>query len=411
MPEDKLKHRKASARIQILKKDGTPYPYAQVRAELVNHEFRFGCGGFPALTLFDSEGQPLGDDKTAFSLERLEKIYSLCNYATLPFYLGRYEPVEGKTNEKQTRSGAQWLADRKIRLKGHPLVWHTVCAPWLMEYSNAEIMEKLEGRIDRDVTAFRGLIDKWDVLNEAVIMPHFDKYDNAVTRVCKELGRVGLIKKVFGAAKRANPEAELLINDFNMSESYEILVDGCLNSGVPISAIGLQSHQHQGYWGKEKVLEVLDRYSRFGIPLHFTENTIISGELMPKEIEDLNDWQVESWPTTPEGEERQAVQTLEMLETVFENPLVEAFTTWDPADGAWLGAPSGLLRKDNSEKPVYAALAKKIKGDWCTKVDLVADASGWAILEGFKGIYELGLPGGKKAGIRLGVEEEALFEV
>ena len=60
-------------------------------------------------------------------------------------------------------------------------------------------------------------------------MPIFDKYDNAITRICKEKGRVGLIKEVFERAHENNPDAMLLLNDFNTSISYEILIDGCLN--------------------------------------------------------------------------------------------------------------------------------------------------------------------------------------
>ena len=80
--------------------------------------------------------------------------------------------------------------------------------------------------------------------------------DNGITRICKDLGRIKLVKKVFEEAKKADPGAMLLINDFNTSQAYEILIEGCLEAGVPISAIGIQSHQHQGYWGLEKLREV-----------------------------------------------------------------------------------------------------------------------------------------------------------
>ena len=46
------------------------------------------------------------------------------------------------------------------------------------------------------------MIGLWDVINEVVIMPIFDKYDNAVTRICQEYGRVPLVKAVFDEAKR-----------------------------------------------------------------------------------------------------------------------------------------------------------------------------------------------------------------
>ncbi|MDD5936922.1 MAG: endo-1,4-beta-xylanase, partial [Clostridiales bacterium] len=217
----------------------------------------------------------------------------------------------------------------------------------------------------------------------------FDKYDNAVTRICKMKGRIGLVKEVFAAAKEANPNATLLINDFNTSVSYEILIDGCLQAGVPISAIGIQSHQHQGYWGAEKLEKVLHRFEQFGLPIHFTENTLISGDIMPAYIEDLNDWQVPEWPSTPEGEERQAKEVEEMYRILFAHPQVEAITGWDFADGAWLGAPSGVIRKDNSLKPVYHKLKDMIKREWWTDIAVSTDENGYALIEGMKGDYSL----------------------
>ncbi|MBO4776416.1 MAG: endo-1,4-beta-xylanase, partial [Lachnospiraceae bacterium] len=262
-------------------------------------------------------------------------------------------------------------------------------------------------RIDREVTLYKGLIDMWDVINEVVIMPIFDKYDNAITRICKENGRVGLIKKVFEEAHACNPDATLLLNDFNTSISYEILIDGCLEAGVPISAIGIQSHQHQGYWGKEKLEEVLDRFSHFGLPIHFTENTIVSGSLIPEYIEDLNDWQVDEWPTTPEGEERQAKEIEEIYRTLFAHPQVEAITTWDFKDGAWLGAPSGFLRKDNSIKPSYEMLKKLIHEEWNTDETLVTDENGYVKVEGFKGEYEISSSEGKTT-VKLSDDKEMI---
>ena len=342
---DQLKHRKADARLQLLNSDGTPAANCPVRIDQISHQFLFGCGAFDAVELMRTQDET----HKAFLQERLNKWLKLFNYGTLPFYWGRYEPVEGKTAYPETMAAAKWLRSQGVQLKGHPLCWHTVCADWLMQYSNEEIMRRQLERIHREVTAYKGVINLWDVINEVVIMPVFDKYDNAVTRICKEKGRVRLVKEVFTAAKECNPEARLLINDFNTSEDYENLLEELLEADVPISAVGIQSHQHQGYWGREKLEDVLERFSRFGIPLHFTENTLISGDIMPAYIEDLNDWQVDSWPSTPEGEERQAKEITEMYSILFAHPMVDAITTWDFNDGCWLKAPSGFVREDNSE--------------------------------------------------------------
>ena len=382
---NQLKHRQAEARIRVLNPDGTAAANCPIRIDQVSHQFLFGCGAFDAVAMMK-----VPDEKIrAFLRERMEKWLKLFNYGTLPFYWGRYEPVEGRTAYEETMAGARWLRERGVVLKGHPLCWHTACAPWLMQYSNEEIMRRQLERIHRDVTAFKGVIGLWDVINEVVIMPVFDKYDNAITRICREKGRIRLVKEVFEAARETDPNAVLLINDFNTSVSYEILLEGLLEAGVPISAIGIQSHQHQGYWGLEKLLDVLERFSRFGLPIHFTENTLISGEIMPQHIVDLNDWQVDSWPSTPEGEERQAREIAEMYSTLFAHPLVEAITTWDFNDGCWLKAPSGFVREDNSEKPSYYRLMDLIHGEWETHEEAVTDEEGRFLFTGFKGGYTL----------------------
>ena len=382
---DQLKHRKAEARLQILNPDGTAAANQAVRIDQISHQFLFGCGAFDAVELMRTQDEA----KKTILQSRLNKWLNLFNYGTLPFYWGHYEPVEGQTAYTETMAAAKWLHDRGVQLKGHPLCWHTVCADWLMQYSNEEIMRRQLERIRREVTAYREVIGLWDVINEVVIMPVFDKYDNAVTRICKEKGRTSLVKEVFTAAKESNPDAVLLINDFNTSVSYEMLLEELLEAGVTVDAIGIQSHQHQGYWGKEKLEDVLERFSRFGIPLHFTENTLISGELMPAYIEDLNDWQVDSWPSTPEGEERQAREITELYSILFAHPLVEAITTWDFIDGGWLKAPSGLTREDDSLKPSYTALEKLIHETWETHVTQLTDEEGFIVFSGFKGGYTI----------------------
>lgn len=393
---DRFSHRKGKACVLILQENGQPAANQEIVIDQSSHQFLFGCGAFDAVKLMKTQDESM----RAFLAERMDKWLKLFNYGTLPFYWGRYEPREGTTAFPETYAAAQWLREKKVQVKGHPLCWHTACAPWLLKYTNDEIMKKQTDRIRREVSAFRDVIGLWDVINEVVIMPVFDRYDNAITRICREKGRIGLVREVFAAAKESNPDAVLLINDFNTGVSYEILLEGLLEAGVPIGAIGIQSHQHQGYWGLEKLNDVLERFARFGLPIHFTENTLVSGELMPPHIVDLNDWQVESWPTTPEGEERQADEIAEMYTTLFAHPLVEAITTWDFNDGCWLGAPSGFVREDNSEKPSYHKLMGLIHGQWETHMTGRTDENGYLTFEGYKGSYTLTC-NGRKTSVQL----------
>ena len=373
-------HRIGEALVKVIDKNGNPVANKELVLNQKSHEFLFGCGAFDFVSWY---GTPIDTYRTAKWLE-------LMNYGTLPFYWGKYEPEEGRTEYESRKAAADILKANNVTIKGHPLCWHTECADWLLKYSDEVIMDKQLARINRDVTLFKGTIDIWDVINEVVIMPVFDKYDNAVTRLCKKYGRVELVKEVFAAAKAANPEGIFLINDFNTSPQYEKLIEECLDAGVEISAIGIQSHQHQGYWGEEKLRDVLKRFGRFGIPIHFTENTLISGDIMPAYIEDLNDWQVEEWPTTEEGEIRQAREWEEMYRILFADPNIKAITGWDFTDGAWLNAPSGLVTTDNRCKPAYDKLLSLVKGEWWTKGEVIrTDNEGVVSVKGTKGTYEI----------------------
>ncbi|WP_298462741.1 endo-1,4-beta-xylanase, partial [uncultured Cellulomonas sp.] len=168
-------------------------------------------------------------------------------------------------------------------VKGHPLVWHTVTADWLRDLPVDQIEAAQRARIRREVTDFAGVVDIWDAINEVVIMPVFtnEEHMNAITKLALDKGRIAMIRMAFDEARAANPDATLLLNDFDMSSAYECLIEGVLEAGIPIDALGLQSHMHQGYWGEERTLRTLERFSRYGLPIHFTESTLLSGHLMP----------------------------------------------------------------------------------------------------------------------------------
>jgi len=356
-----------------------------VTVKQTRHQFLFGCSEFTTLPY--ASGQMEGAE-LAETEKRFHHMTELFNSVTLPFYWGRFEPEQGKPDTDRMMNAARWAKEKGLITKGHPLCWHTVCAPWLMDMTNDKIYETQLARIRRDVAEFAGVIDMWDVINEAVIMPIFDKYDNGITRICKERGRISLIRDLFKTARETNPNGTFLINDFNTSESYDILIEGLLESGVPITTIGIQSHMHQGCWSVEKTEEILERFSRFNLPLHFTEVTLVSGHIMPSHIGDLNDYKEPDWPSTPEGEARQADEVGAFYDILFAHPLVESITWWSFKDGLWLGAPSGLLSLESDPKPAYQALYKRIKGDWWTgKQELMTDENGYVTVTGFKGEY------------------------
>lgn len=387
-----MEHRTADVELSIRGRDGRPLADADVVVAQTEHAFRFGCTGFEAIELAAGE---LDHDRRASTEHLLDRWLELFNTTTLPFYWGRFEPEQGHPDTARLIGAARWFAERGVEVKGHPLCWHTVSPSWLTDLPTNEIRALQLARIARDVGHFAGVIDTWDVINEAVIMPVFTAERNGLTRLAQEVGRVGMVAMTFEAARAANPGATLLINDFDLSADYEHLLEACLEAGIRFDAIGLQSHMHQGYWGVGRTQEVLERFSRFGLPLHWTENTLLSGELMPAHIVDLNDWQVDEWPSTPDGEARQAEEAVTHMRTLVEHPSVASITWWGIQDGGWLKAPSGFLRVDGSPKPSFGALHDLIKGAWwLPPTAMRTDDAGTIGVSGWLGDYEVSAVGG-----------------
>jgi GH35 family endo-1,4-beta-xylanase len=377
-------HRIGGAVVTLSDPAGNPLADTEVTVAQRRHAFTFGNIGFDFIALANGAGKP-GDAELA------ELYIELFNTATLPFYWGRFEPRESEPQTAALANTARWFRERGVALKGHPLVWHTVQPDWLLGKSLAEVERLQRERIRREVAGFAGVIDTWDAINEVVIMPVFDNGDNAITPLARAKGRIAMIRMAFEEARAANPHARLLLNDFDLSSAYECLIEGVLEAGIRIDAIGLQTHMHQGYWGEETMLAMVERFARYGLPLHLTESSLVSGRLMPPEIVDLNDYQVPSWPSTEEGEARQADELVRHYRSLVGHPQVEAITYWGITDaGAWLGAPIGLVRADGSRKPGYDALHELIKGGWWLPPTTVrTDSEGRFELRGFAGDYEI----------------------
>ena len=402
-----MRHRRTEATVTVLGPDGAPLAGAEVTVAQRRHAFGFGNIGFDMVALANGEETSSGpvDAATGRLDELAEQWLALYNCATLPFYWGAFEPERGKPDTARLRKTAEWFRDRGVAVKGHPLVWHTVQPDWLLDLGTEEIERVQRERIRRDVAEFDGLVDTWDAINEVVIMPVFANGDNGITRLARKVGRIAMIRMAFDEARATNPRATLLLNDFDMSTAYECLIEGVLEAGIQVDAIGLQSHMHQGYWGEEKTLCVLERFSRYGLPLHMTETSLLSGDLMPAHIKDLNDYQPDVWPSTPEGEERQAEEMLRHYRTLASHPSVQSVTYWGLSDdGMWLGAPGGLVRADGTAKPAYDAMMDLVKGEWwLAPTTMRTDDAGRVTVTGWLGDYDVTAADGATATVTLDV--------
>src|SRR5262249_27423540 len=146
-----------------------------------------------------------------------------------------------------------------------------------------------------------------------------------LTAMWHETGRAEFVRECFRHAREANPKATLLINDYKTDAAYTDLLRGLSEGkgGRPFDVIGIQSHMHGGIWDNARTWDVCERFARFGVPLHFTETTILSGESGGERARGR------PWPSTADGERRQAEEVERFYTMLFSHPAVAAITWWD----------------------------------------------------------------------------------
>jgi endo-1,4-beta-xylanase len=167
-----------------------------------------------------------------------------------------------------------------MRLKGHALVWHGATPDWVLDISSPDALRAvIRDYVTAVVTHFKGKVEAWDVVNEA-IADTGGAYRN--THFYKVLG-TDLFRVAFEAARAADPDVELLYNDYGgeglgvKSDAIYALVKRLKESGVPIDGIGLQSHlTHTGVPSNQ--LEAnMKRLAALGLSINLSEIDVRMG--------------------------------------------------------------------------------------------------------------------------------------
>lgn len=189
----------------------------------------------------------------------------------------RIHPEEGVYNFEPADSFVAFGLRNKMFIVGHTLLWHQQTPAWVFEdekgneASRELLLGRLKDHIYTVVGRYKGKINGWDVVNEAI-------EDNGEMRNSKWLKIIGedYIEKAFQFAHEADPDVELYYNDFNMWHKGKIksvsnLVNNIKSKGIKISGVGLQGHWGLTYPSNEEIDEALDTYSKLNVNLMITE--------------------------------------------------------------------------------------------------------------------------------------------
>ena len=254
-------HRQGDGTITVRNAKGKAIQGVKVRVEQLRHDFRFGCNFF----MFGRCGNP------EFEAQYRQRFAALLNYCTLGFYWAGFEHERGKPQYEYMDRVAAWTRGHGITCKGHPLVWdHAAGSPNWLPDDPKEIERLSTTRVGDIVSRYKGRIDIWDVVNEATHVA--DKRNKTkMADWAAAFGAVPYVAEHLKAARAANPQATLLVNDYRTDPAYYKILDSLRDNGqLLFDAIGIQSHMHGGVWPLQKVWATCDTYSKLGraAPFH-----------------------------------------------------------------------------------------------------------------------------------------------
>ena len=164
-----------------------------------------------------------------------------------------------------------------MKIIGHTLVWQNQTPRWVFEdeagnpVDRDTLLAKMRDHIHTVVGRYKGRVDGWDVVNEAI-----DDDGNRRPTSWQSIIGNDYIEKAFQYAHEADPDAELYYNDFDQwkpgkRRAVDQLVHDLKAKGVRIDGIGLQGHWGMDYPTLDEMEAMFDDYDQLGVKLMVTE--------------------------------------------------------------------------------------------------------------------------------------------
>ncbi len=199
----------------------------------------------------------------------------------------------------------QFGVENNMYIAGHTLVWHGQTPRWVYQSdphavhepvddtsgelsreqrrrrwqpveplaTREQLLERMRDHIHTVVGRYKGKVKIWDVVNEA--LANGDSEEVLRDSYWRSIIGDDFIAKAFQYAHEADPDAILRYNDYGLEdpvkrERLKKLIRQLLEEGVPVHAIGTQTHINLSTT-YETMDETLADLASLGLPVHITE--------------------------------------------------------------------------------------------------------------------------------------------
>jgi len=165
-------------------------------------------------------------------------------YEFMPLFM---ETGPGRFDFKRSDRIVDFAHLHHLPLTGHMLCWHQITPQWMFEDAEhhplprERALANLKLYINTVVTHFRGKLDSWNVVNEAVSDKPLEYLrDNPALR---SIG-IDYVQKAFEFAHAADPNVPLYYNDYNVEDQAKLpkvlrLIRSLKKEGVRLDAVGI----------------------------------------------------------------------------------------------------------------------------------------------------------------------------
>ena len=271
-----------------------------------------------------------------------------------------------------------------MKIVGHTLAWHNQTPAWVFRADDGRqlqgtneadrqiLLDRLHDHIQTVVGRYKGRIQIWDVVNEALN----DSGTNVemVLRPQSPWVRIlgqEFIEKAFQWAHEADPDCILRYNDYSIENGPKrkrliTLIKSLQEKHIPVMAIGSQTHANLIWPTATLEDEALTDIASLGLPIHITEMDVnASAAGQRNQSADINVTAEASGGGMVSAADQKLADQYASLFRVFlkHKKDIKLVTLWGLTDrDSWLGRSKPLLFDGNWQpKPAFDAVIKEAK--------------------------------------------------